>query len=387
MEIHLLVIEDNPADFRLVQVMLEGCESPSFSIVHACLLEEGLETLAAGCQDALLLDIGLPDSRGLEGLERILAAHPALPVVILTGADDESLGMDAISRGASDYLVKGAIETNLLVRSLRYAMERKRLEAELRESEDKLRRKNTEMEADLHIAQVVQRKFLRQRFGSSDRITIEYRHLPHSAVGGDFFSFTPLHEGGLGVFVGDVVGHGISAALFLSLLKSATDRACRAHGTEPGQYMRLLNDELLEYMDFNFITAVYGHLRFFSEGAEFTFSNAGHPMPALYRRSSRKAQLLGAAGTILGALPDRHYEESTVRLDRGDRIFLYTDGIPEARNGKGGLIGFDEMSGLVEGADLPDLSETLDLIMKEVYSHIGEYGIDDDIVLIGIEIR
>ena len=138
-KIKILLIEDNPADARLVFEMLRGLINPIFKIVYANLMSEGLKILESENFDSCLLDIGLPDSRGFEGLEKITEKYPAIPVILLTGVDDEKLGIQAMQNKAADYLVKGRIDTGLLVRSIRYAVERKKMEAVLHEREQRLR--------------------------------------------------------------------------------------------------------------------------------------------------------------------------------------------------------------------------------------------------------
>jgi len=138
-EIKILLIEDNPADARLVFEMLKGLIEPSFSIVHAGLFDEGMKKLENDKFDTCVLDIGLPDSRGFEGLKKISKKYPTIPVILLTGVDDENLGIEAMHSMAADYLVKGRIDAALFVRSIRYSIERKKLETILREREQRLR--------------------------------------------------------------------------------------------------------------------------------------------------------------------------------------------------------------------------------------------------------
>jgi DNA-binding NtrC family response regulator len=147
--IKLLVIEDNPADLWLVQEMLKMRIKPSFEITHAGQLEEGIKKLKEDKFDAILLDLNLPDSRGLEGLEQIVKQKTEMPIIVFTGSNDEVMGMQAIQEGASDYLVKGKVDTELLTRSIRYAIERKKVEllAEQRKIEEiKLKTEIEELE-------------------------------------------------------------------------------------------------------------------------------------------------------------------------------------------------------------------------------------------------
>jgi PAS domain S-box-containing protein len=139
-EIRLLVVEDNPADRRLIAEILKGCANPVFRIAEAERLDEGLKLLRKDPVDIVLLDLDLPDSRGLAGLERIVGESPGMPVVVLTGMDDENLGVQAMQSHAADYLAKGRIDVDVLVRSVKYSMERKRIERALRESREDLNR-------------------------------------------------------------------------------------------------------------------------------------------------------------------------------------------------------------------------------------------------------
>ena len=135
----VLVVEDNPGDARLVQIYLEGDTAAAFTVTIADRLGVALERLAGQVFDVVLLDLSLPDSFGLDGLARLRAAAPLLPVVVLTGTADEGLALDALRQGAQDYLVKGQGDGDLVRRAIRYAIGRSRADAALRESEARFR--------------------------------------------------------------------------------------------------------------------------------------------------------------------------------------------------------------------------------------------------------
>ncbi len=132
-KIHVLLIEDNALDARLVKGMLEHDESGIFTLKHALTLEEGLRSLAPTCvYQVILLDLGLPDTNGLQTLRRIMPVAEGASVVVLTGLQDEELGIAALREGAHDYIIKGQIQGGPLRRILRYAVERHKLDSELR---------------------------------------------------------------------------------------------------------------------------------------------------------------------------------------------------------------------------------------------------------------
>lgn len=130
--VRLLLVEDNPDDADILTAMLDEATSGGFSVTNAESLAECLSLLQApgrgGSFDLVLLDLSLPDSVGLETLRQVLSAAGRVPVVLLTGMDDEALGVEALYAGAQDYLVKGRIEVTGIMRAIRYAIERKRIE-------------------------------------------------------------------------------------------------------------------------------------------------------------------------------------------------------------------------------------------------------------------
>jgi diguanylate cyclase (GGDEF)-like protein/PAS domain S-box-containing protein len=134
----VLVIEDNPGDARLVELFLLEDPGSHFAVTKAGTLADGLAVLAAQPMDAVLLDLSLPDSFGMETLAKLRAAS-SVPVVVLTGTADEALALDALRQGAQDYLVKGQGDGELVRRAIRYAMGRSQADAELRSSEARFR--------------------------------------------------------------------------------------------------------------------------------------------------------------------------------------------------------------------------------------------------------
>jgi PAS domain S-box-containing protein len=134
-KIHVLLIEDKPGDARLACEALAGPSAQSFHVVLADRLSCGLDRLAGGGFDVVLLDLGLPDSHGLGTLAAIRASAAHIPVVVLSGTEDEEFAFQVVQAGAQDYLVKQYLNRHALTRALRYAIERKRGEEALRESE------------------------------------------------------------------------------------------------------------------------------------------------------------------------------------------------------------------------------------------------------------
>ena len=135
---HILHVEDDPFIARLMLEILSRTKPLKFLVQPAESLAVGLDRLASGRVDVVLLDLSLPDSRGLDTLKRVRAQSASVPIVVLSGHDDESMALAALKLGAQDYLVKGTANAQIVVRSIRYAMERKRADDELARERDLL---------------------------------------------------------------------------------------------------------------------------------------------------------------------------------------------------------------------------------------------------------
>src|SRR3977135_2626712 len=127
----VLLIEDNPGDVRLIREMLAEGEDGIFELACVGRLSEGLQYVAARCACLVLIDLSLPDSYGLDTFLKVYAHSPKVPIIVLTGHDDQTVALSAVKTGAQDYLVKGKLDRELLLRSMQYSIERKRYQEQL----------------------------------------------------------------------------------------------------------------------------------------------------------------------------------------------------------------------------------------------------------------
>ncbi len=265
----------------------------------------------------------------------------------------------------------------------------KAVEEALKKSEIELRRHTDIIEQDLKNAQLIQSALLPRQMPQFEKLHIDYRYIPLESVGGDYFSFTSLREGGMGVFLGDIMGHGVSAALFLALVKAFADRTCRHYGLKPKEFMTHLNNSLMNNMTTHFLTAIYGHFHFNSEenGITFDFAKGGHPPPILYRNNTKQIEILNCGGGILGVSEKMDYEENSLFLQKGDKLFLYTDGAYEIMNPDNNILGIQNLCGIIRASSGLPLGKTLSSIIEQIQKYRGVSPIMDDILLIGFEVR
>ena len=137
-KIKILLIEDNPADVAFIEEMLNEIPNHPYILKSTRTLSKGISLLKESIFDVVLADISLPDNDGLENIKKTKATSPDTPIILLTGLDDMDIASKAIQKGAQDYLVKGKISADLLVRSIKYAIERKKIEKKLSDANRKL---------------------------------------------------------------------------------------------------------------------------------------------------------------------------------------------------------------------------------------------------------
>ncbi len=291
------------------------------------------------------------------------------------------------NESTTSFLRNSAGEAIAVIAVTRDITERIKLQAELEKSLKTLQDRNTIIESDMKTAQMIQQALLPERSPENSYMISSYRYLPVEVVGGDYFNFIELREGGVGVFIADVVGHGVPAALFLSLLKSSTNKIWRKHALNPKSFMETLNEDLYDVMSSYFITGLYGFLKQKSDGSvAFTFSSGGHPPPVIYRAAHDTYETIHLKGPLVGAFREKKFHETTIELNKKDRLFIYTDGLPETVNSEHQIIGFDHLTDFFKKSHGTALDDTLDNVVSNVEQFRDESMVQDDMVLIGIEI-
>jgi signal transduction histidine kinase len=175
--IKILLVEDNPPDALLLKETLRGITGTKFELTHAKQLSEAVTLLGKSSFDVILLDLSLPDSFGLETVERALLMTPSLPIIVLTGLKDETTGIQAVHKGAQDYLVKGQIDKDLLTRVINYSIERKRIEKNLRNVCDDLEIKVKERTLTLEKTVDVLRNEVLRRIEAEKKIRTDQKQL------------------------------------------------------------------------------------------------------------------------------------------------------------------------------------------------------------------
>jgi PAS domain S-box-containing protein len=199
-------------------------------------------------------------------------------------------------------------------------------------------------------------------------------------VGGDYFDFLPLNHRRIGVIIGDVCGHGLTALLHIAAVKYML-RAYAREDAEPQTVLHRLNRALCDEMseEANFVSLVYGVLDL--ESATFTYANAGHPPSVLYDPASQRCCHLERTGVIAGAFPDLEYQQRTVSLEPGVVLALFTDGVTEA-GGLGDLSGDESVRATLEEHGAENAQSIATAILERVHDQVGGPLRDDMAIVV-----
>ncbi|QDU96834.1 PP2C family protein-serine/threonine phosphatase [Lignipirellula cremea] len=319
----LLLFEDNRTDRNLIREWLSD-SSVRFDMTCVERLHEGLALLAeaADAFDLLVVDLTLPDSSGLATFEKVHQAAPQLPIVVLSSMADEELAVKAVQLGAEDYLMKGQAYSDWLERSLRYAIERRRMRDAIMAAEAELR---TRQEAS-RVARHIQQQLFPRQAPAFPGFEIAGASFPADETGGDYFDYLPMGDGSYGLVIGDVGGHGIGPALLMAGLHSYL-RALLVTHPHLSDTLFATNNLLTEdTQQERLVTLFFVELHPFTR--QLRYAAAGQL--GLLLRASGEVVELRDDNLPFGVALDCGYSVSDfLQLASGDWLLLYTDGLTE----------------------------------------------------------
>lgn len=377
----VILVEDDDADAYLVAELLAeaGHEIP---LVRASTLAQARPLLAdADDGTCILVDLALPDAHGLQALHEVLALCGPAAVICLTGLVDEFRGVEAMTVGAQDYLVKGQVDGRLLARAMRYAVQRRRADEQARQLAASRARaeENARLERGLLPVPVVD--------DPSVRVVCRYRPGRQALLGGDFYDVLQTADGALHVVIGDVAGHGPDEAALGVCLRIAWRTLVLAGLRGPellsGVEGVLVRERRSEEV---FTTMAMVSVDESRSGADLWL--AGHPAPLLALQSTRQVDG-GDHGPALGLLEGATWPVQRLELPASWRLMLFTDGLVEGFGGPGTRrLGVTRLAEVVDdvarGPGSGDPGDLLDHTLKRVQELNGG-PLSDDVAMLLVE--
>jgi phosphoserine phosphatase RsbU/P len=332
--------------------------------------------------DVLLVDLNYArdttsGGEGLDLVRRIRSSDSTTPIVVMTAWGGVSLAVAAMQRGACDFIVK-PWDNDRLLATVRTQIDLGRAS-----------RRAADLEAilhhDLQLASQVQSKLFPQVRPPTTTLDYCGRCIPARVVGGDYFDFVALDPTHLGIALADVAGKGVSAALMMATLQALFRSRVHASGDDPASLAAALNTLLLDSIPSNkYVTFFYGAY----DDAQRTlrYVNAGHNAPIL-RRQSGTIERLDAADPVLGLFPHLTFHATEVRLNCGDALVLFSDGVTDAENDDGEPFGDQRLIDTITRSPGREAATILDVIIAEHAGFSGSTIQQDDLTLVVATVR
>jgi phosphoserine phosphatase RsbU/P len=308
----VLVVDDQPDVREALQLLLKGA---GYAIETVASPDDALAAAANRDHDLIVVDMNFTrdTTSGEEGLRLVDHLHAQrrdVPIIAMTGWSTIELAVEAMQRGACDFIPKPWDNNHFL------SVVRKHLNAE-----------PDQLAAELAIARKVQRKLLPQPHFSAYGLSCECASLAAGEIGGDLYDFFEIDDGSMAFLLGDICGKGIGAALLMANLQ-ATIRGQQDLARYPSRLMQRVNDLFFQSTrPEHFATLFFGVYE--ASARTIRYVNCGHPSPVLVRANG-DFELLDATATVLGAFKDGGFEERSAAMRTGDRLVLFSDGFSEA---------------------------------------------------------
>lgn len=396
MKERIVIIDDNMNDIELMRRVLVRA---GYEVDYANSGEEGLGVIRRAAPHCVMVDYRMPGMDGYE-VSRSIKGDPGMqniPVLMLTGADSARNVVEGLDAGADDFVTKSSdIEVILarvraLLRVKAYqdriteqAEQLRRLFEEVTQKSDKIMALNQRLNKDLEFARRVQEALLPESEKKFDRVEIRATYIPSEMLSGDFYDY--FFVGGyVYVFIADVSGHGLPAAILVSLLKSYLHSEAESVPSL-GTFMARLNDFLVTAsLPNQFATAQL--LRIDMRNNRATFSSAAHPPLLVYSRRQGRAKPFESPGHLLGTMLGKEFDEHEISLEPGDLIFSYTDGLVDRKTPEGEFYTIDRVAAILEDSADSPMSELYGRIHADAtgFDSTEEYRDDIAFVLTKVE--
>jgi serine phosphatase RsbU (regulator of sigma subunit) len=373
--VRILLVEDDPDDVYVMQNLLGDCWHGPFELVNVELLSVAIERCQEERFDVVLLDLGLPDSNGLETFFSIYAHAGDVPIVVLSGLSDERAAVKAVQAGAQDYLVKGQLTDRLLIRSLRYAIERGRRH----HAEDAMRDTSEEFRA----AGEIQQRLYPSRAPVLEGFEIAGALYPAKATAGDYFDYIPMLDGCLGVVVGDVSSHGMGPALVMSETRACLRTLAQGH-SDVGEILTRANRVLAaDSSELHFVTLAMARLD--PRSRTMVYASAGQRGYLLH--PGFDAAILDSTSLPLGIREDTVVPSSQVyNLRVGDLVTFFTDGVVEAESPGLVRFGFSRALQTIRSERDKPAREIIDALHDEINGFCRNQPQRDDITIVVVKV-
>lgn len=380
----LLIVDENEQIIDLISKLLS---SSNYDIYTATTGKTAIAKMKIIKPDLIIMDSDLPDMSGFD-VCKILKSNADtkyILILILISVETKDYILRSVHSGADDYIIK-LFDSTILLSKVQSLLRVKNLSDRLNKQYLELKEKNELIEFQLKMAMQVQRSLIREIDKEIGPIHIISKYMPALEVGGDFYDITKLDNSHIGIIIGDVSGHGISAALLTSMLNmmfSTLSPNCY----EPNMLLIDMNKQfynIFENSDNEMYACVF-YAIIDIDSFKITYSNAGQAFPIYVNSKNNTASEIELGGVPIGLMKDSKYVNQTLEYNRGDLLFFHTDGLSDFLYKDKPEVFIKKLKATLEISVKKysdSLDEIIDIILEQFYKFNEEKKYENDDVSI-----
>jgi sigma-B regulation protein RsbU (phosphoserine phosphatase) len=394
----ILVVDLNSEDLSTLQQYLE---TEGYVIEEASDCSEACQRVAEGNIDLMVLDVSSGHERYQEACSRLHSNRKTenVPIIAIVGSEDEETegGEEAVAVGADDFVDRPLKRSDVLIRT-RMLMRYKEVNEDLRQRNQKLEdinqelaARNQELEQGMEMAHRLQETLLPQQYPAVENVSFNHLYTPADVIGGDIFQIAGLPDDRAAIFLSDVSGHGIRAALVTSILKAVFEHIY-LEDKNATQILQDLNSRFRNIMGglsphifaTGFLLMVDGKNR------SITVASAGHVCPLLISKDNMSCEPLGESnqtGPALGFFHDPEFPAVEKQLSTGDILLGFTDGVYEVMNENGEIYGLERMRQLIARNARLIPRDLIQKVVRETEEWRGSRKRPDDVCMVAVEVH
>lgn len=367
----ILIVDDEAVNLRFLEIILS---QDGYKLLKGIDGEEAIHIAKEHKPDLIIMDVNMPGINGIEACKR-LKSDPDFsftPIILVTSHNETEIEVLGFDSGADEYIIKPPKRPELLARV--------RAQLRTRDLQHALLQAKKIIQDDLDEVGKIQRSFLPSKFPLHSNIEFGHFYGPCHSAGGDYFDVIEIGQNHWGLLIADVTGHGAPAAVVMAITHTLM-HSFMSTFQYPSTVLKVANEKLNVHLAPTFyVTMFYSVLNV--QTMTLRFASAGHEPMMLYRAKSKSVEWLKTEqGFPLKLMATDDFDEKEVKIEDGDKVILYTDGMIERRNEQKEFLSNEQIEEwVIQLGDLP-AQVFVDAMMKKVYEYNPSTPFEDDVTM------
>jgi len=379
--VKILLVDDSPLNLKLLEHTLKQHQFQTNLANHG---QEALDMVAETDYDLILLDIMMPILDGFGVMAELRKGEKTkdIPVIFITAMNDSEAKVKGLNLGANDFITKPFNASELVARV--------RTQLRLKFLNERIKKQHNSMLKDLSSAQKIQKSLLPTNYPESEALSFAATYVPCTQVGGDLYDVFRIDDDHLGLYICDVSGHGVAAAMITVFIKQTFDTYIEQMSSperlSPMKTMEKINNAFSEE-DFEEYYATIFYAVINEKTLEMKYSCAAHNGRPFIVKEKDQIVEIGHNALAVGWFKDAEFQEETVSLTSGEKILFYTDGIFEAADTEDKIWGLNSFKEFTLASHFLQPDAFCDKLLKTLEAYTGRTEQEDDIALLIVNVK